>query len=256
MESIYTLLSAMKGQQRQMDAVSNNLANVNTTGFKGDRVLFREYYNEMAGQDLESEEEKFAHDEFISPLSRGGTSFVMPDHVSPSMANGSFKATERPFDLALRSEGFFVVETPYGTRYTRNGQFMRDPKGFLTTNSGDKVQGLKGDITVNGKDFAVGEDGNITIDGRVVDKLKIMGFPEENRLTKMGNSYWAPSSSEQKPTKPEFINIEQRTLESSNVDTVQEMVNMISLNRSYEASQKLMRSLDDLDEQIISIAKI
>jgi flagellar basal-body rod protein FlgF len=256
MESIYTLLSAMKGQQRQMDAVANNLANVNTTGYKGDKVLFREYYNEIAGQDLESEEEKFAHDEFISPLSRGGTSFVMPDHVSPSMANGSFKATEKPFDLAIRSEGFFVVETPYGTRYTRNGQFMRDPKGFLTTNSGDKVQGLKGDIRVNGKDFAVGEDGNITIDGRVVDKLKIMGFPEEDRLTKMGNSYWAPSSSEQKPTIPEFINIEQRTLESSNVDTVQEMVSMISLNRSYEASQKLMRSLDDLDEQIISIAKI
>ncbi len=256
MDSIYTLLSAMKAQQRQMDAVSNNLANVNTTGYKGDKVLFREYYNEMAGQDLESEEENFAHDEFISPLSRGGTSYVKPDHVSPSMTKGSFKVTERPFDLAIRSEGFFVVETPYGTRYTRNGQFLRDPKGFLTTNSGDKVQGLKGDIRVNGKDFAVGEDGNITIDGRVIDTLKIMGFPEQDRLTKMGNSYWSPSSSEQKPAKPEFISIEQRALESSNVDTVQEMVSMISVNRSYEASQKLMRSLDDLDEQIISIAKI
>ncbi|MBT4265200.1 MAG: flagellar basal-body rod protein FlgF [Deltaproteobacteria bacterium] len=256
MESIYTLLSAMKGQQRSMDAISNNLANVNTTGYKGDKVLFREYYNEMAGQDLESEEEKFAHDEFISPLSRGGSSFVMPDHVSPSMAKGTFKATERPFDLAIRSEGFFVVETPYGTRYTRNGQFLRDPKGLLTTNSGDKVQGLKGDILVNGQDFSVGEDGSILVDGRTVDTLKIMGFSEENRLTKLGNSYWAPSSSEQKPVKPQFISIEQRVLESSNVDTVQEMVSMINVNRSYEASQKLMRSLDDLDEQVISIAKI
>ena len=256
MESIYTLLSAMKGQQRQMDAVANNLANVNTTGYKGDNVLFREYYNEMAGQDLESEEEKFAHDEFISPLSRGGTSFVMPDHVSPSMSKGTFKATENPFDLAIRSDGFFVVETPYGTRYTRNGQFLRDPKGFLTTNSGDKVQGLKGDIQVKGDEFSVGEDGSILVDGQVVDTLKIMGFPEETRLTKLGNSYWAPSSSEQKPGKPEFISIEQRVLESSNVDTVQEMVKMINVNRSYEASQKLMRSLDNLDEQVISIAKI
>lgn len=256
MESIYTLLSAMKGQQRQMDTVSNNLANVNTTGYKADKVLFREYYNQVAGQDLESEEEKFAHGEFISPMSRGGTSFVMPDHVSPSMTKGPFKTTENPFDLAIRSEGFFVVETPHGTRYTRNGQFLRDPKGFLINNSGDKVQGLKGDIRINGEEFSVGEDGSIMVDNQAVDTLKIMGFPEESRLTKMGNSYWVPGSREQKPSKPEFINIEQRVLESSNVDTVKEMVNMINVNRSYEASQKLLRSLDDLDEQVISIAKI
>ncbi len=246
----------MKGQQRQMDTVANNLANVNTTGYKADKVLFREYYNRVAGQDLESEEEKFAHDEFISPMSRGGTSFVMTDHISPSMTKGPFKTTEDPFDLAIRSEGFFVVETPHGTRYTRNGQFLRDPKGFLITNSGDKVQGLKGDIRINGEEFSVGEDGSIMVDNQAVDTLKIMGFPEETRLTKMGNSYWVPGSREQKPSKPEFISIEQRVLESSNVDTVKEMVNMINVNRSYEASQKLLRSLDDLDEQVISIAKI
>lgn len=256
MEPIYTLLSAMKGQQRQMDAVSNNLANVNTTGYKADKVLFREYYNEMAGQDLESEEEKFAHDEFISPMSRGGTSFVMPDHVSPSMSRGPYKTTENPFDLALRSDGFFVVETPHGTRYTRNGQFMRDGQGFLTTNSGDRVQGQKGDIPVKGKEFSVGEDGSILVDNKAVDTLKVVAFPEQDRLTKLGNSYWAPSSVEQKPAKPEFISIEQRVLESSNVDTVKEMVDMIAVNRSYEASQKLLRSLDDLDEQVISIAKV
>ena len=76
MDSIYSLVSAMKGQQRQMDSVSNNLANVNTTGFKSDEVLFREYYTQFMGQDLESEEEMFAHEEFISPFHRGGTSFV------------------------------------------------------------------------------------------------------------------------------------------------------------------------------------
>ncbi|MFH2130462.1 MAG: flagellar hook-basal body complex protein, partial [bacterium] len=128
--------------------------------------------------------------------------------------------------------------------------------GFLSTSSGDKVQGLKGDIQINGNEFSVGEDGSIVVDGRAVDTLKIMAFPQENRLTKLGNSYWAPSSPEQKPFKPEFISVEQRVLESSNVDTVQEMVNMINVNRSYEAAQKLMRSMDDLDDQVISIAKI
>lgn len=256
MGPIYALLSAMKGQQREMDAVSNNLANANTTAYKADRVLFREYYNEFAGQDLESEEEKFAHDEFISPMSRGGTSFVMPDHVSPIMSRGPYKSTENPFDMALRSDGFFVVETPHGTRYTRNGQFLRDAQGFLITNTGDRVQGLKGDIPVKGEEFSVGEDGSVLVDGKAVDTLKIMAFPEQERLTKLGNSYWAPGSTAQKPFKPESVSVEQRVLERSNVDTVKEMVDMINVNRSYEASQRLLRSMDDLDEQVISISKI
>ncbi len=256
MESIYSLLSAMKGQQRQLDTVSNNLANVNTSGFKKDQVLFREYYNEFVGQDLESEEESFAHGEFISPYSRGGTSFVMPDHVSPSMENGIFKNTNNPFDLAIRSEGFFVVQTPFGMRYTRNGQFLQDSEGFLINNSGDKVLGKKGPIKINGKDFSVGEDGAILVNGKELDTLQVVDFKQPTRLTKMGNSYWVPSSTEQKPINLEDAVIHQGMVEGSNVDSVQELVKMITVNRSYEASQKVMRSIDDLDEKSISIAKL
>ncbi len=256
MESIYSLLSAMKGQQRQLDAVSNNLANVNTTGYKGDKVLFREYYNEFTGQDLESDEERFAHDEFISPLSRGSTSFVMPDHVSPSMSQGMFKSTQNPFDLAIRSDGFFVIDTPYGSRYTRNGQFLKDSEGYLINNSGHKVLGKKGHIKVEGNVFSVGQDGAVLVDGKEVDSLRIVSFPEPTRLTKLGNSYWVPSSTEQKPKELESAVVHQGTLEGSNVDSVQEMVKMITVNRSYEASQKVMRSIDELDDKSISIARI
>ncbi len=256
MEPIYSLLSAMKGQQRQMDSVSNNLANVNTAGFKKDQVLFREYYNDFVGQDLESEEEKFAHGEFISPYSRGGTSFVMPDDVSPSMSKGTFKSTENPFDLAIKSEGFFTIETPFGQRYTRNGEFLRDGEGFLITTSGDKVLGKNGPIKITGKEFSVGKEGSIFIDGNEVDSLNIVGFQEPNRLTKMGNSYWVPSSTAQKPTVLDNAVIHQGVVEGSNVDSVQEMVKMITINRSYEASQKVMTSLDDLDDKSISIARI
>lgn len=246
----------MKGQQRQMDAVSNNLANVNTPGYKGDQVLFREYYNEYLGQDLESEEELFAHNEFISPFSRGGTSFVMPDHVSPSMKNGTYKQTSNPLDIAIKSEGFFVVDTPYGERYTRNGQFLLDSNKFLITNSGDKVMGKKGPIQISGKNFSIGTDGSVFVNGKEVDTLNIVGFSEKTRLTKMGNSYWAPGSTSQKPTKIDSISVRQGYLEGSNVQTVDEMVKMITVNRSYEASQKMMRSLDELDEKSISIARV
>ncbi len=257
MDSIYTLLSSMKGQQRQMDAVANNLANVNTPGYKEDRVLFREYYNEFMGQDLESEEEKFAHEEFLSPFSRGGTSFVMPDHASPAMHMGKFRNTNNQLDLAIKSDGFFVVDTPHGERYTRNGQLLLDSQGYLITNSADRVMGKKGPIQIKGSDFSVGRDGTILVDGKdIKNDIRIVGFPERTRLNKLGNSYWAPGSNQQKSYEMTDVDIHQGVIEESNVDSVQEMVKMITVNRSYEASQKVMRSLDDLDEKSITIARI
>ncbi len=199
MDSIYSLLSGMKGQQRQMDSVANNLANANTTGFKSDQVMFREYYSEYLGQDLESEEELFAHKEFLSPFSRGGTSFVKPDHVSPSMLQGIFKETKNPLDLALKNRGFFVVDSPYGERYTRNGEFYKDSEGFLITNAGHKVMGKNGPIQLKGKEFSVGKDGAIMLDNKEVGFIRVVDFEEPARLTRLGNSYWVPSTTDQKP---------------------------------------------------------
>ena len=239
-----------------MDAVSNNLANVNTTGYKSDEVLFREYYNESIGQDLESEEELFAHGEFISPYSRGGTSFVMPDHVSPSMKQGIFRDTSNPLDMAIQSDGFFVIDSPYGARYTRNGQFLKDSEGYLSTNAGHRVLGKKGPIQLTGKEFSVGQDGAVMMDGKEVDFLKIVKFDQPSRLTKMGNSYWVPSSTAQQPINVDRPVIHQGSLEGSNVDSIKEMVKMIAVNRSYEASQKAIRSVDELDDKSVSIARV
>ena len=256
METIYTLLSALKGQQRQMDTVSNNLANVNTPGYKQDQVMFKEYYNKMIGQDLESEEEKFAHEDFTSPYNRGNSSFVFTDHVSPLMHKGDFRATDNPYDLAIQTEGFFVVETPMGHRYTRNGHFLRDSEGYLITSAGDKVLGEKGLIKITGKEFSVGSDGKIIVDAKETDTFQIMAFKEPHRMNKLGNSYWAPGSKGQKPIKFDNVVIQQGAIEGSNVDSIQEMVRMITVNRSYEAAQKAIRSTDDLDEKSISIARI
>ncbi len=256
MDSIFTLLSGLKGQQRQMDATANNIANANTPGYKKDTVLFREIYSEFATQDLESEQESFAHDEFINPLSRGGSSFVMPDHVSPQMSSGRMIPTNSPKDLALQGEGFFVVETPYGTRYTRSGQFMEDAQGYLITPEGDRVQGEKGPILVKNREFSVGQEGTIMIDRQRVDKLKIMKFEQPDRLTKLGKGYWVPGSDRQVPIAMKNPQVHQGVYERSNVEIVEEMVDMIAINRSYEASQKAMKAYDDLDSQAISLARI
>ena len=261
MDSTFSLLSALKSQQRQMDAVSNNLANINTPGFKKDQVLFKEYFNEIVGQDLESEEERFSHDDFVSPYSRSGSSFVVTDHIASSIHQGKLKNTNNPYDLALQTPpgkqpGFFVVDTVYGPRYTRNGHFMLDSEGFLITNAGDRVLGEKGPVKIDGKEFSVGSDGQIIVDRKEVDVFQVFEFERPEHLTKLGNSYWVPSSKNQVPIKADNVVMHQGVIEGSNVETVDEMVKMIAVNRSYEASQKAMRSNDELDEGSISIARI
>ena len=256
MDSTFSLLSALKSQQRQMDIVANNMANIDTPGFKRDQVMFREYYDQIIGQDLESEEEKFVHNEFISPFNRGSSSYVMTDHVSPLMHKGDFQATNSPYDLAIQTDGFFVVETVQGPRYTRNGRFLQNGQGYLITTSGDKILGKKGPIKIQGDDFTVDSDGRILVDKKEVDRFKIVTFDQPARLTKLGNSYWAPSGAAQKPINFDNYVIQQGIIEGSNVDSIQELVKMITVNRLYQAAQKAMRSKGELDDKAISIAKI
>jgi flagellar basal-body rod protein FlgG len=133
---------------------------------------------------------------------------------------------------------------------------MLDTEKYLISAAGDRVQGRKGPIQVNGEDFTIADDGTVLVDGVDIDSMMIVEFDQETRLNKMGNSYWAPGSAKQKPKIIDQVDLRQGVLEGSNVDTVQEMVKMINVNRSYESAQRLMRSLDEVDEQSISIARI
>ncbi len=116
--------------------------------------------------------------------------------------------------------------------------------------------GKKGPIQITGKEFSVGQDGAVLVDGKEIDFIKIVNFDQPARLTRLGNSYWVPSSKAQKPIGMDRPVILQGVLESSNVDSVQEMIKMIAVNRSYEASQKAIRSVDELDDKSVSIARV
>ena len=256
MDAIYSLMSALKGQQRQMDAVANNLANAETPGYKKDTVVFREMYNEYTQQDLESDEEGFAHEQFLAPLGRGHSSYVMPDHVSPRMTTGRITPTNNPFDMALQTDGFFVVEGDRGEAFTRNGRFMRDNEGYLVNTDGAKVMGKEGPILAKGEHFSVGRDGTVLVDNQKVGVLKVVRFEQPHRLTKLGANLFVPGSAAQIAIDQKEPLIQQGVYEGSNVDTVQELTEMIGLNRHYEAAQKALRSSDSLTEQAITIARI
>ena len=140
--------------------------------------------------------------------------------------------------------GFFTVNTPQGQRFTRNGNFKLQD-GLLVTGDGCKVQGLKGDIHLTGSNFEVSQDGFVKIDGKVEDRLKITTFLNTRDLEKEGASYLkgAPGKG---IVLDRGIHTRQGFLEMSNVNTVQEMVDMLTVSRNYEANQKLLQSEDHL----------
>ena len=199
MSAIFSLLSAAKANQRSLEATSNNIANVNTTGFKADRPVFKEHLDKAVGVDLESEEENFADNQFLTPFHLGSSTYVQTDDVLSNMEKGGYALTENDTDLALANDGFFTVETPYGKRYTRNGHFGLDRDGFLVTREGHYVLGNNGPMQVNDGKLNVTEDGLVQVDRTFVDKLLIVDFDEPSKLTKTGNSYFAVADELQTP---------------------------------------------------------
>lgn len=225
MYGVNTAVSAAVKKLSQLDYSVHNLANASTPGFKNERLIFVR----RAGTDAMAED-SFSHD----PV-------VLIDH-SP----GTLEKTGSPLDVAIQGEGYFAIETPKGERYTRNGSFTLSPTGELTTKSGDPVMGDGGRITVTGKKFEIDNAGNVTADGSSVGKIKIVDFKKKDALIKRGAGLFeASAKAEQSPIDtPE---VRAGYLETSNVSAVKEMIEMIDIQRSFEAYTRAMQTISDQD---------
>jgi flagellar basal-body rod protein FlgG len=169
---------------------------------------------------------------------------------------GALSQTANPFDLALNGKGFFSVESPEGTVYTRRGNFTLNAEGLLVTQEGWPVQAEGGDIRVEGAgnptkqpSFSIGEDGTVRVNGRLAGRLRIEDVPIE-RLTKTGQGYFKASGEGGEP--PESVRIAQGFLEMSNVQAVQGMVEMIEIVRGYETYQRVIRTVDEVNSKSIN----
>ena len=165
-------------------------------------------------------------------------------------SQGSFKLTNTKTDIALGNEGFYVIDTPYGERYTRNGNFFIGKEGILETKDGYPVLGENGPIYVENDHFMVNQDGIIlSEDGQEIDRFQVVRFDNERYLEKMGNSFYkanentGPAHIAEGDERPRFV---QGYTETSNVNVVNEMVQMIEVNRAYEANQKSIQSEDSM----------
>ncbi|MDA8234913.1 MAG: flagellar basal-body rod protein FlgF [Clostridia bacterium] len=240
---LYTAGSGMVVEANRNDTIANNLANVNTNGYKKDIATFRSF-PEMLIRRLNDPGggpgANLAANQFpiVGTLGTG----AVVDEIYTAHTIGSLKQTGAGLDLALGSDGYFVVNTAQGERYTRNGSFKLDAQGYMVTSEGNRVMGQAGAIRIQGGNVSVDESGIITVDGNRVDTLRVVDFADKRALTKTGDSLFSGNGA----AVPQQVKVLQGFQETSNVNPITEMVNMITVMRSYEANQKAVQSHDNL----------
>ncbi len=255
MRALWTAASGMKAQQLNMDTISNNLANVNTTGYKKQKVEFKDLlYANMRTTNLVDGEG--------SPVNLQVGHGVMPVATTRLFTTGNLERTDNPFDMAINGEGFFVIETPNGDRfYTRDGNFKLSVEGDemrLVTSDGYTVvsefedaiyfDGTMKDITVNANGLITAE----TEDGEIeeIATIALANFINPEGLLAVGKNLYKETVASGEAV---FMEEEARTsdivqnyLETSNVQIVDEMVRLITAQRAYEINSKAIQTSDEM----------
>ncbi len=242
----------MNAQQNRLDAISNNLANVDTAGYKRDITVSKSFPELLLRRtNLDGVyETPFGSAEVAPVIGKLGLGIETNENYT-DFAQGSFRQTDQNTDVAFGGKGFFSIQTPLGERYTRDGNFIIGKEGILETKDGFPVLGEKGFIRVENDKFTVNEDGVISSqeDSEVIDRFKVVRFDNERYLKKMGNNLYSANDISgsahiaEGAERPKFL---QGYMETSNVNVVNEMVQMIEVNRAYEANQKTITSGDSM----------
>jgi flagellar basal-body rod protein FlgF len=224
-------LSQQMAASRSMDIIANNLANASTPAYKRETMKFEELLANVRPSEGETGTQH--------------VSFVQDKGAVRDLTNGQIDKTGDPFDLAINGNGYFVVQTPTGNQYTRNGHFTLDPGGQIVTQDGYLLQGDGGAITIssNDGDIHIAQDGTISGKNGQIGKVQVVNFANERALQKEGSSLY---STTQAPTPATNATVLQGSLEGSNVQPVVEISHMIEVMRAYQATASLTQSHEQL----------
>jgi flagellar basal-body rod protein FlgF len=245
-KGIYSSSNGMPPMLVRMEVLSNNLANINTTGFKRDAMFV-----------------EMMKDPGIAPgADAGELTTQLNVERTTDFADGSLHQTNNPLDVALQGKGYFVVQTPTGERYTRNGNFTLSLDGTLTTNEGYAVLGAEGKIKfpdlqkMAQENIAINQTGEINVGKTTVGKLRVVEFQDQSQLKKAGDSMFTiDPKNDSRKTEVDLPSVRQGFLEESNVDGIAEMIEMIEIMRNFESNQKAIAAQDATLERALEVGK-
>jgi flagellar basal-body rod protein FlgF len=221
----YIVLSRQLSLRRQLDVVAHNLANTNTPGFKGEKMVFEEFLTQ--------------------PQRNVPLSFVQDVRTVRDLSEGPLARTDNPLDLAIAGEGYFTVQTESGPRYTRAGRFQIDAEGQLTDNRGNPLLGPGGQpVTIPGgsQDLSITPDGTVSAGINVVGTVGVVQFADPQALQPEGGNQFTTDQAPQPAPKARIL---QGMLENSNVNPVLELTEMIRVHRAYAGNQNILQNEHD-----------
>ncbi len=260
--AFHTAASGMLAQQMNLDNVANNLSNASTAGFRRRRVQFEDlmYQTEIApGSNATQQTTQ------VAGLQLGlGTRAVATEVLH---SQGDFQSTGNPLDLAINGAGFFQVKLPSGEiGYTRSGAFHMDAQGALTTADGNPVEPAI-TIPAGATSVTIGADGTVSVtttgqnQAQQIGSLQLALFPNPGGLNSVGNNLFLPTSASGDPVvgtpggSEGLGSLQQGGLEGSNVNVVEEIINMITAQRSYEANSKVVQAADEMYQQVNQLSR-
>jgi flagellar hook protein FlgE len=270
MRSMYAAISGMKVHQQMLDVTANNIANVNTIGFKGSRITFKDSLSQMlkgAG----------------APASGGlgGTAAmqiglgVQVSSIDNSMSSGAIQSTGNPYDLAIQGDGWFQISsdpasTTAQTYYTRAGNFTRDANGDLVTPDGFYLVGHQGtanakiNVPADAKSVSIDPSGVVTVvpatGANVTYTIQLAKFPNDQGLQRAGGNRYQTSNdsgtpSVNDPQTPGYGSISPGTVEMSNIDLAQEFTTMITAQRGFQANSRVISTADDMLQELVNLKR-
>lgn len=232
--SIYVALSKQQAQYRQMDIIAHNVANANTVGYQSEHLMFDDYLEKTGN----------------TPKDK--ISFTQDWGQYTDTSQGKAISTSNPFDLMINGDGYFVVTTPNGPRYTRAGNFQLDGTGALVTAQGYPVQGTGGatiQFQEEDKNIDIRADGTVLANGEERGKIQVVNFENKQLLDKVGNNNY---TSDETPTPIESPTLAQGMLEGSNVEPIIELTTMIDTIRRVAATSQIIDNSYDLERKAVS----
>lgn len=225
----YAACAGLAAQSQALELVAHNLANLGTTGYRGQQATFRSL---LIGSTAVA----------WNPLNAAVNDYGVLGGSRIDLTPGSLAATGNPLDLGIAGRGFFAVQSGTEVLYTRNGSFHLTPDGQLVTAEGGKVLSEQGPVILPSGAASVSPDGTVSVDGAVVAKLRIAEFSNSTNLTAAGNALYAAPAGSALPAAESSI--KQGMLEGSNVSSVQSVVELISVQRNAEMLQRALTAFD------------